>query len=196
MKSIITQAQNCKVCEPFLEDGVRPVFTIHPKARILIVGQAPGRKVHLSGLPWADASGKRLRQWLGVTEEVFYDASIFAILPMGFCFPGTGKSGDLPPRKECAPLWHETMLRFMPNIELILLIGQYAQAYYLGKNKMKNLTETVKHYAAYLPKYLPLPHPSPRNQIWLKKNAWYEEEVVPFLKDKVKSMGIGEVEKS
>lgn len=180
------QARDCQVCSPFLADGVRPVFTIHPKARILIIGQAPGRKVHLSGTPWADASGKRLRNWLGVSEDEFYDPSVFAILPMGFCFPGTGKSGDLPPRKECAPLWHEPMINMMPNIELTLLIGQYAQAYYLGKNKMRNLTETVKNHAAYLPTYLPLPHPSPRNQFWLKKNAWFEEEVVPFLKTLIK----------
>lgn len=183
--NIIEQARNCTICEPFLKDGVRPVFTIHPAARINIIGQAPGRKVHESGIPWNDASGKRLREWLGVDEAAFYRPELFAILPMGFCFPGTGKSGDLPPRKECAPQWHQPLLRLMPNIELTLLFGQYAQAEYLGKQRYRTLTETVQNWKNYLPDYLPLPHPSPRNQFWLRKNPWFEEEIVPFLQQKI-----------
>lgn len=186
LELLAEQARQCKVCEPFLVDGVRPVFSVHPQAKVLIVGQAPGRKVHESGVPWNDASGRRLRQWLAVDEATFYNPAIFGIVPMGFCFPGTGKSGDLPPRKECAPLWHKPMLELMPELELILLIGQYAQKYYLGKNRKKNLTETVKHHAEYLPRFLPLPHPSPRNQLWLKKNPWFEAEVVAFLQAQVK----------
>ena len=186
--NIIEQAQACTICAPFLEHGVRPVFTVHPLARINIIGQAPGRKVHESGIPWDDASGKRLRQWLGVDNSTFYNPECFAILPMGFCFPGTGKSGDLPPRKECAPQWHQPLLRLMPNIKLTLLFGQYAQAEYLGKGRKRTLTETVKNWESYLPEFLPLPHPSPRNQIWLRKNSWFEAEVVPLLQQKTKEI--------
>ena len=181
MEKLIKDAKACTICAEYLPNGVRPVFIIHPKSKILIVGQAPGRVVHESGIPWADASGKRLRSWMGVSEEQFYDASKFAIVPMGFCFPGTGKNGDLPPRKECAPAWHQQMINMMPEIKLTLLFGKYAQDAYLGKSKKHNLTETVKNWAAYVPKYLPLPHPSPRNNIWLRKNPWFEEEVIPYL---------------
>ena len=183
--NIITQAQNCNICAPFLPHGTRPVFSIHPKTKILIIGQAPGRKVHESGIPWDDASGKRLRQWLGVDDATFYNPEFFGILPMGFCYPGTGKSGDLPPRPECAPKWHEVLLNMMPEVQLTLLFGQYAQAHYLGNLRKKNLTETVKNWKEYLPKYLPLPHPSPRNQIWIRKNEWFEKEVLPYLKEVV-----------
>lgn len=186
--NIIREAQQCTICEPFLKDGVRPVFSVHPAARINIIGQAPGRKVHESGIPWNDASGKRLRMWLGVDNDIFYNPAFFAILPMGFCYPGTGKSGDLPPRKECAPQWHRPLLNMMPKIELTLLFGQYAQAEYLGKGRHKNLTETVRHWEDYLPLYLPLPHPSPRNGIWLRKNPWFEAEVVPHLQARVQEI--------
>lgn len=155
--------------------------------KILIIGQAPGRKVHETGIPWDDPSGKRLRQWLGVDDETFYNPEIFGILPMGFCYPGTGKSGDLPPRPECAPKWHEPLLKMMPEVKLTLLFGQYAQERYLGKKRQKNLTETVRNWKDYLPDYLPLPHPSPRNQIWVRKNPWFEEEVLPFLKETVRN---------
>jgi uracil-DNA glycosylase len=185
MKDLLDSVHNCTICAPFLKDGINPVLTIHPKAKILIIGQAPGRRVHESGIPWADASGKRLRSWLGMDNATFYDAEKVALLPMGFCFPGTGKSGDLPPRKECAPKWHTPILNMMPNIELTLLFGMYAQKYYLGKRRKKNLTETVRCWKEYLPEYLPLPHPSPRNAIWLRKNEWFGEEVLPFLADKV-----------
>jgi len=185
---VIQEAQRCTICAPFLEHGVRPVFTVHPEARILIVGQAPGRKVHASGIPWDDASGERLRRWLNVDKRTFYTPAIFGIVPMGFCYPGTSKSGDLPPRPECAPTWHTKLLALMPKIELTLLFGQYAQAYYLGKDKPKTLTETVKQWENYWPNYLPLPHPSPRNRLWLRRNPWFEEEVVPVLQERISSI--------
>lgn len=181
----IQKAKDCTICAAHLPHGCRPVFTVHPKAKINIIGQAPGRKVHESGIPWDDASGKRLRNWLGVDKATFYDPEIFAILPMGFCFPGTGKSGDLPPRPECAPQWHDLFLEMMPEIKLTILFGQYAQKRYLGKNRKKNLTETVRNWGEYTPGFLPLPHPSPRNQIWERKNPWFVEEVVPYLKNMV-----------
>ena len=183
--SPITAARNCTLCAPHLPDGARPVFVVDPRARINIIGQAPGRKVHESGVPWADASGKRLRAWLGVDEGTFYDPACFAILPMGFCFPGTGPSGDLPPRPECAPTWHGPLLGLMPNIRLTLLFGQYAQRAYLGKRRRESLTATVRNWEAYLPEFLPLPHPSPRNHFWLRKNPWFEAEVVPALQARV-----------
>lgn len=182
------EVAKCRICAEQLPHPPRPVVVVHPDARVLIVGQAPGRKVHESGIPWNDASGRRLRQWLGVDDETFYDASKFGIVPMGFCFPGTGKSGDLPPRPECAPHWHDTLLKMMPNIQLTLLIGQYAQKYYLKDRRERNLTETVRQWNNYLPEYLPLPHPSPRNQLWLKKNEWFGEEVLPYLENIVSEL--------
>jgi uracil-DNA glycosylase len=182
----VAQAKACQICAPFLAHGVRPVFTVDPAARILVVGQAPGRRVHDSGIPWDDASGERLRDWLKVDRHRFYDPTLFAILPMGFCFPGSGKSGDLPPRPECAPQWHAPLRALMPNISLTLLIGQYAQQYYLGNLKQRNLTETVRQWQSYLPSYLPLPHPSPRNRIWLRRNPWFDQDVLPFLREHVR----------
>ncbi|WP_192351056.1 uracil-DNA glycosylase family protein [Algoriphagus sp. Y33] len=181
------EAQSCTLCREFLPLGPRPVFSIHPKSKILIIGQAPGTKVHATGTPWNDASGNELRRWLGVEREQFYDPKIFGIMPMGFCYPGRGKGGDMPPRPECAPTWHARMRAEMPEIQLTLLIGQYAQKYYLGKNSKKNLTETVRNYEAYLPGVLPLVHPSPRNLMWRRRNPWFEEEVVPTLRDIVSS---------
>ena len=165
--------------------GPRPIVTAHPDAKIVIIGQAPGSKVHASGIPWDDASGKRLREWLNITDEVFYDETQVAIVPMGFCYPGKGKTGDLPPRPECAPQWHSLLFQKMPKLTLVVVIGMYAQKYYLGKSVEKNLTETVRAYKNYLPKYFPLPHPSPRNRFWLAKNTWFEEEVIPELKKRV-----------
>lgn len=188
MKDVLHNIRQCTICEKYLPFGARPIVTAHPDAKIVIIGQAPGTKVHASGIPWNDASGKQLRKWLDVSEGVFYDETKFAIVPMGFCYPGKGKTGDLPPRPECAPQWHNVLLEQMPNIELVILIGMYAQNYYLGKEAMKTLTETVKNYQAYLPKYLPLPHPSPRNRFWLTKNPWFEEEVVTVLRKKVKDL--------
>ncbi|MGH1335730.1 MAG: uracil-DNA glycosylase family protein [Aureispira sp.] len=187
MKQLLQDIQKCTVCLPYLINGVNPVVSASPKSKYIIIGQAPGSVVHRTGIPWDDKSGERLRQWLGVNEDTFYDADVFALLPMGFCYPGKGKSGDLAPRKECAPLWHDNVLSQIKEPKLILLIGSYAQKYYLGKQQKSTLTETVKNYHSYLPKYFPLPHPSPRNNIWLKKNQWFEEEVVPFLQQEIKN---------
>jgi uracil-DNA glycosylase len=165
--------------------GPKPIVAAHPESKIAIIGQAPGTKVHQTGVPWDDPSGKQLRKWLGVTDEQFYDERLFALIPMGFCYPGKGKSGDLPPRSECAPLWHDPLFQDMPNLKLTILIGQYAQRYYLGDAMKKNLTETVKNYKNYLPRYIVLPHPSPRNRFWLRKNLWFEEDVLPELQEKV-----------
>ena len=182
MNQLIKEIKNCTICQEHLVDGCRPVFVAHPKSKILIIGQAPGRRVHESGIPWHDKSGENLRKWLAVTEAEFYDEELFGIIPMGFCFPGTGKSGDLPPRKECAPQWHPMLLEKMTTVKLTLLVGSYAQKYYLGKQAKKNLTQTVMHFEEYLPNYLPLPHPSPRNNIWMKKNQWFAKDLLPQLK--------------
>lgn len=188
LEELLKGIRQCTVCEPYLPLGVRPVLSAHPKSKILVVGQAPGTKVHASGIPWNDQSGKTLRAWLGVSDEVFYDARKFAIVPMGFCYPGRGKSGDLPPRQECAPLWHLPLLKKMPEIQLTLLIGQYAQKYYLKGRIGKNLTETVRSFETYLPVVFPLPHPTPRNRFWLKKNPWFEQNLIPQLQDRVKKI--------
>lgn len=179
---LLSEIKNCQVCTPHLEAGCNPVLTADKASKIVIIGQAPGRKVHESGIPWQDKSGENLRDWLGIDAATFYDTSKFAIVPMGFCYPGKGKSGDLPPRKECAPLWHDVLWAHLQQVQLTLLIGQYAQNYYLGKAKRRTLTETVKNYKTYLPQYFPLPHPSPRNNIWRRKNPWFEQEVLPELK--------------
>ncbi len=160
-------------------------------SKILIIGQAPGQKVQNSGIPWDDRSGDELRRWLGVSKEEFYDAEIFALMPMGFCYPGKGKTGDLPPRPECAEAWHQKLLAQMPQIKLTLLIGQYSQKYYLRENFNETLTANVKNFREFLPKYLPLVHPSPRNRIWQKKNPWFEEEVVPKLQEIVANVKKG-----
>ena len=178
---LLESVRECRLCEKSLPLGPRPVLQIDPRARILIAGQAPGRRVHESGIPFDDASGDRLRDWLGVSSEVFYDPTRFAILPMGFCFPGTGKSGDLPPRPECAEAWRQTLLDSLEQLKLTLLIGQYAQRWHLSNTK-KNLTETVRAWQDYGPGIIPLPHPSPRNNIWLKKNPWFAESLLPALK--------------
>jgi uracil-DNA glycosylase len=186
---IVTDVRKCTLCAPELPLGARPVLQVDTQAKILIAGQAPGIRVHESGIPFTDPSGDRLRQWMGVDNDTFYDATKIAILPMGFCYPGTGKSGDLPPRPECAKTWRAEILAAMPNIELILVIGVYAQKWHMGDVKQKNLTETVRHWQDYGqkngPERLPLPHPSPRNNIWLKKNLWFEQEVLPHLQQRV-----------
>lgn len=188
MKRLLQDIKQCVICEKHLALGPRPVVSAHPDSKIVIIGQAPGTKVHASGIPWDDASGKQLRKWLDVSVEDFYDETKFAIIPMGFCYPGKGKTGDLPPRPECAPQWHKPLFDELKNIELVILIGMYAQNYYLGKAAKKTLTETVRNYSEYLPKFLPLPHPSPRNRFWLTKNPWFEVEVLPKLKVKVKDL--------
>jgi uracil-DNA glycosylase len=186
--SLFFRIKSCTICQAFLPLGPRPVFIADPEAKILIVGQAPGTKVHASGIPWDDLSGKELRRWLGVEAGDFYNPKLFAIVPMGFCYPGRGKGGDLPPRPECAPHWHQQLLDQMPNIRLTLLIGKYSQDYYLGKSKKKNLTETVASFEEYLPEYFPLVHPSPRNKRWQMRNPWFEHNIVPVLREKVKSI--------
>src|SRR5665213_3627985 len=179
----------CTHCADALPCGPRPVLQAHSSARLRIVGQAPGRKVHETGIPWDDKSGDRLRQWLGLTPKRFYDAQKVAIIPMGFCYPGKAKSGDMPPRPECAPLWHAQLNAHLSDIRLTLLIGQYAQAHYLGDRRKATLTDTVKSWTEYLPLgYLPLAHPSPRNQIWLKKNPWFENDLVPELQKKIRAL--------
>lgn len=190
----------CRICrdspwggpERRLPHEPRPVAVISDKARVLIAGQAPGMKVHQTGLPFNDASGDRLRDWLGVDRETFYDRDKFAIVPMGFCFPGYNANGhDLPPRRECAPTWRSTTMEAMPQIELVLAIGQYAQGWHLGDRRRKTMTETVSHWRDYFlanvegPKVLPLPHPSWRNTGWLRKNPWFEAEVLPVLRAEV-----------
>ncbi len=186
--NLILQIKACRVCEEALPYGPRPVFTLGESSKILIVGQAPGMKVHQSGIPWDDQSGKELRNWLGVSSADFYDPDKFSILPMGLCYPGKGKNGDLPPRKECARLWHTPILENLPELRLTLLIGTYAQRYYLKDNTYTNLTDTVKNYHHYLPEFFPLPHPSPRNFMWRTRNPWFKEEVVPTLQQMVKQI--------
>ncbi|RKQ49302.1 uracil-DNA glycosylase [Roseivirga pacifica] len=185
MKELLAQIRACTICQNELPHGVNPVVAAHPESKIAIIGQAPGRLVHASGIPWDDKSGENLRNWMGISEAEFYNTSKVAILPMGFCYPGTGKSGDLPPRPECAPQWHDKLWQYMPNIQLTLLIGQYAQKYYLKNKLKKSLTESVKYYREYLPDHFMLPHPSPRNNIWRAKNRWFETEVLPVLQEKV-----------
>lgn len=182
MQTLLSQVRNCKVCEQHLIGGVNPVVAASVESKIIIVGQAPGRIVHNTGIPWNDKSGDNLRSWLGVDKSTFYNTDLFAVVPMGFCYPGTGRTGDFPPRPECAPLWHRQLLDKMSKAELMLLVGQYAQNYYLGASARNTLTETVRHYQEYLPKFFPLPHPSPRNNIWQAKNEWFSREVLPELK--------------
>ncbi len=184
MEQLIKGIRNCTVCKAHLPCEPKPIISVHPKSKILIIGQAPGVKVQNSGIPWDDASGKELRRWLGLTYEQFYDTNLFGIMPMGFCFPGVGKSGDMPPRSECAPLWHAKVLKELKEVRLIILIGSYAQKYYL-KDAFPTLTENVQHYQQFLPTYFPLVHPSPRNKIWQKRNPWFEELIVPNLREKV-----------
>lgn len=184
LKALQDEILACNVCTG-LPLGPRPVFQFHEKSRILIAGQAPGKKVHESGIPFDDASGKRLREWLGLSPQKFYDPRILAIVPMGFCYPGTGTSGDLPPRSECAQTWHQKILKGLKNIELTICIGSYAQDYYLGSRRKNNLTETIRAWKDYAPELIALPHPSPRNNIWLKQNPWFEDQVLPELKKRV-----------
>ena len=188
MESLLAEIKNCTVCLKDLPLGPRPIVSAHPDSKIAIIGQAPGAKVHQTGVPCDDPSGKQLRKWLGVTDEKFYNEKLFALVPMGFCYPGKSKSGDLPPRTECAPQWHMPLFEEMSDLKLIILIGQYAQRYYLGKAMEKNLTETVRNYKKYLPRHFVLPHPSPRNRFWLTKNPWFEQEVLPELKSQINTL--------
>jgi len=182
---ILQEISRCRHCAAHLPHGPRPVVQAGPGARLLIVGQAPGRRVHETGIPWNDPSGELLRDWLQVPPARFYDAREIAIVPAGFCYPGKGRSGDLPPRPECAPRWHAPLLAEMPGIRLTLLIGSYAQALYLGDRRGATLTDTVARAQDYLPRYFPLPHPSPRNRYWLARNPWFGERILPLLRGAV-----------
>lgn len=189
LDQMLVEVRACTHCRAHLPRGARPVLRAHSTASVLVVGQAPGTKVHETGIPWNDPSGVRLRQWLDVPPDSFYDPTKFAIIPMGFCYPGRDlRGGDLPPRPECAPIWHERLRTLLPHIGLTLLIGSYAQRHYLGGRSHKTLTETVRHWRDYAPEYLPTPHPSPRNTLWLKRNAWFEKEVVPRLRARVHTL--------
>jgi len=182
--SLMIEVRACRICEAHLPLGPRPVLQLHPQARILIAGQAPGRKVHDSGVPFDDASGNRLREWLNISREVFYDPRQIAILPMGFCFPGSGKSGDLAPRPECEPAWRKRLLGQLQHLELILVLGKYAQLYHFD-DASSSLTELVRSWRSYWPGIVPLPHPSPRNNPWLHRNPWFEAELLPSLQKRV-----------
>lgn len=186
LDQLTVEIRACTLCAHALPMGPRPVLQVSKSARILIVGQAPGIRVHQTGVPFDDPSGNRLRAWMGIDKNVFYDAEKIAIVPMGFCYPGTGKSGDLPPRPECAPTWRAKLLDQLPQISLTLVIGQYAQAWHLGRLAKDNLTETVKAWQEFGRHVIPLPHPSPRNNIWLKKNPWFEQEVIAALQQQVR----------
>jgi uracil-DNA glycosylase len=181
LQALLKEVRACTICAEHLAAGPRPVLQVGSTARILIAGQAPGRKVHEIGVPFDDASGERLRDWMGIDRDVFYDSRLISILPMGFCYPGTGNSGDLPPRRECAPQWRKQLLAAMPNIELTLVIGQYAQDWHMSETRSATLTETVQSWRSQWPGLLPLPHPSPRNNIWLKTSPWFTRDVVPVL---------------
>ncbi|WP_210488259.1 uracil-DNA glycosylase family protein [Rufibacter aurantiacus] len=188
LEELLPQIRACQLCAAHLPHGPRPVLRAATSARLLIVGQAPGTKVHASGIPWDDQSGKRLRSWLRLTPDEFYNEAHVAIVPTAFCYPGTGKSGDLPPRPECFQHWHPQLLPLLPNIQLTLLIGTYAQKAFLGQHAKATLTQTVEAWQEYLPRFLPLPHPSPRNIAWFKRHPWFEREVVPTLQEIVQSM--------
>jgi uracil-DNA glycosylase len=182
---LLRDIRACRLCEAQLPMGPRPVLRASPTARLLIVGQAPGTLVHASGIPWSDASGMRLRGWLGLDRDAFYDESRVAIVPMGFCYPGRGSTGDLPPRPECAKTWHPHLLPMLPEVRLVLAIGQYAQVFFLGDTRKKSLTDTVRAWPEYAPRVFPLPHPSPRNVAWFKHNPWFDAEVLPALRERV-----------
>ncbi|OCC24934.1 IclR family transcriptional regulator [Croceicoccus estronivorus] len=185
MTALHRDIADCRQCAAHLPHEPRPVVQFSTTARLIIVGQAPGSKVHASGIPWDDASGLRLREWTGLRREQLYDPSLVAIVPMGFCYPGKGNGGDLPPRPECAPLWHEKVSALLPDRRLTLLVGSHAQAYYLRGQDKATMTERVRNYRTYMPAFFPLPHPSWRSAIWMKKHPWFESEVLPELRKAV-----------
>lgn len=185
--ALLAEIRACTVCAAQLAAGPRPIVQFSAAASIVIIGQAPGTRVHESGIPWDDASGERLRDWTGLTPEIFYDAARVALVPMGFCYPGTGTSGDLPPRPECAPTWHDRVIATLPIRRLTLLVGSYAQARYLPLAKGQSLSERVADFKAHLPSYFPLPHPSWRSAGWMKRNPWFEADLLPVLKREVRA---------
>ncbi|PLW82677.1 IclR family transcriptional regulator [Kineobactrum sediminis] len=184
LKDLLQEVRACRACDTVLPLGANPIVRGQASARIMVIGQAPGTRVHATGVPWNDPSGDRLRGWMDLSREAFYDESRIAIMPMGFCYPGRGKSGDLPPRKECAPLWHQRLLAALPNIELTLLVGSYAQAHYT-EGRYPSLARRVMDWRKFAPEVVPLVHPSPRNRRWLRNNEWFEQEVVPYLRSRV-----------
>ncbi|MGH6928622.1 MAG: uracil-DNA glycosylase family protein [Dongiaceae bacterium] len=187
LSSLLREIRGCRVCAAHLPLGPRPVLRAKATARLLIVGQAPGTKVHESGIPWNDRSGDRLREWLRLDRETFYDESRIAIVPMGFCYPGVdANGGDLPPRKECAPTWHARVLAHLPRVELTLLVGSYAQKHYLGDRRAARMTDTVRAWREHAPRFMPLPHPSWRNTAWLKRNPWFERDLLSDLRSRVR----------
>ena len=188
LDALLSSVRACRVCEPHLPLGARPVLQAHPDARILVVGQAPGRRVHETGIAWDDPSGERLRAWMGVDLRTFHDTSRIAIIPVGFCYPGRGNGGDLPPRRECAQLWLAPLLAGLPRIETTLLIGSHAQRRFLGARRKPSLTETIRAWREYAPAFMPLPHPSPRNQPWFRRHAWFDAQVLPALRARVRAL--------
>ncbi len=185
LEALLAAVRGCRACEAHLPLGPRPILQAGATAHILVVGQAPGMRVHETGVPWDDPSGERLRAWMGVEKSAFYDASRVAIIPMGYCYPGRGRSGDMPPRRECATLWLDQLLARLPRIDLTLLVGQYAQRHFLGRRRKNSLAATVRAWREYAPEFIPLPHPSPRNQPWLKQNPWFETELLPMLRTRI-----------
>jgi uracil-DNA glycosylase len=188
LDTLLAAVRGCRACEHDLPLGPRPVLRAHEAARVLIVGQAPGLRVHTTGVPWDDPSGQRLREWMGVDTTTFYDESRIAIIPMGYCYPGRGKDGDMAPRRDCAQLWLRRLLAKLPDIELTLLVGQYAQRHFLGSQRKRSLTETTKSWRDYSPQYIPLPHPSPRNQPWFKRHPWFAQQLVPALQMRIRAL--------
>lgn len=188
LDALLAAVRACRACAASLPLGPRPVVQADVAARILVVGQAPGLRVHQTGLPWDDPSGERLREWMGVSKEVFYDASRIAIIPMGYCYPGRGNGGDLPPRRECAQLWLDQLLAKLPLIELTLLVGQHAQRHFLGCRRQRSLAETLSAWAEYSPDFIPLPHPSPRNTPWLQRNPDFGQQLLPELRRRVATL--------
>lgn len=186
LQDLLDNIRVCKLCEEFLPFGAQPIVRAKSSCRLLIIGQAPGNRVHQTGIPFNDPSGDRLRNWLNIDRSTFYDDSRIAIMPMGFCYPGKNpKGGDNPPRPECAVHWHKKITKKLPFTEFTLLVGRYSQLFYLGKEAKKSGTETILAWRDYLPNFLPMPHPSWRNNVWLKKNPWFDKEILPYLRKRV-----------
>ena len=183
--SLKAEIAACRICAEHLPHGVRPVASFSSTARLLIIGQAPGSKVHESGIPWDDASGDRLREWTGLSKDEMYDRARVALVPMGFCYPGKASGGDKPPRRECAPQWHDRILDLLPEDRLTLLVGTYAQGHYLPGARRLSMTERVRRYREFLPHFFPLPHPAWRSTIWMRQNPWFEAEVLPELREAI-----------
>jgi uracil-DNA glycosylase len=190
-ETLLRQVRACRLCASQLSTEPRPILQLDPRARILVAGQAPGARAHASGVPFDDPSGDRLRGWMGVSRDVFYDPLRIAILPMGFCYPGRGRSGDLPPRPECAPVWRDRLLATLKDVRLTLVIGAYAQAFHLPEGSRRSVTESVRAWRDQWPAVLALPHPSPRNDLWLRRNPWFETDVLPVLRKRIAALGPG-----